>query len=229
MKYQHVFFDLDHTLWDFESNSKNALQVLYEDYLIKREFSFDDFITYYKKVNDYCWKQYREGQMNKEVLRVKRFADTFVKFGFSDEKLANTFAEKYLEISPYQTQLMPGTISLLDYLVNKNYRLHMITNGFEEVQTIKMRECGLNPFFDKVIISEQLDYKKPHPSVFLYALDQANAAAETSLMVGDNLEVDIMGAQNVGMGGVFYNPKSVAHKENVTHEIIHLNKIKEFL
>jgi len=227
--YDHIFFDLDHTLWDFEANSKTALQILFDNNLQNRDFTFDTFFSSYKEVNDFCWKQYRTGNMGKEELRVKRFADTFLKFGFKDDKLSNQFADQYLEISPYQTQLMPGTISLLGSLKNKGYPLHIITNGFEEVQTIKIRECGLNPYFDEIIISEQLKHNKPHPSVFRFAIEKVKTTAETSLMIGDNLEVDILGAKGVGMDGVYFNPKNIDHHEEVKFEVKSLSEIEFIL
>ena len=228
-KYQHIFFDLDHTLWDFETNSKMALNILFDDHLKNASFSFDAFFSYYQHVNAFCWKQYREGKMTKEILRVKRFSDAFAQFDVHDADLAHLFADGYLELSPYQTNLMPGAISLLDYLKNKGYTLHIITNGFEEVQSIKMRESGLNPYFDQIIISELLEHKKPHPTVFLHALHLANTEALTSAMVGDNLEADILGAQNVGVDGIFFNPNGQTHDESVRFEIGSLAEIENIL
>ncbi len=228
-RYKHIFFDLDHTLWDFEANSRNTLKILFEEKLKNHHFSFDSFFKTYEKVNAICWKQYREGTMKKEILRVKRFADTFLEFGINDEDLGNYFADQYLEISPYQTQLFPGTISLLDYLKEKNYTLHIITNGFLEVQTIKITACNLQHYFEQIVISEQLKFNKPHPSVFQYAMKKAQAVPHNSLMVGDNLEVDILGAKNVGMDGVFFNPKMNLHQETVKFEVNSLEEIKSIL
>ena len=230
-KYQHIFFDLDHTLWDFDTNSTHALSVLYQDKLKNHGFSFEDFMSHYRKINEACWSQYRTGNMTKGILRVKRFFDTFLALGFEDEYLAKYFADTYLEISPYQTALMPGAHTLLSGLKSRDYILHLITNGFEEVQSIKIRECKLDTYFEEIIISEQVGYNKPHPKVFLHALERSNATPAHSLMVGDNYEADVLGAQHVGIDCVWFNPgyaKSVENNE-AKYEVRSLLEINDLL
>lgn len=228
-KYKHIFFDLDHTLWDFYTNSKETLTELYDLHLTDYNFSFIDFFNKYTEVNEECWKEYRHGRMDKETLRVIRYSKAFNSFGVKDESLPLKFADDYLVRCPYKTNLIEGTVPLLESLAKKNYEMHIITNGFTEVQEIKMRECGLGKFFDKIVISEQLEYKKPHPSVFQHAMELTKTTASESLMVGDNLEADILGAKNVGMHGVYFNPDAIEHNEEVEYEVVKLMEIDEFL
>lgn len=228
--YQHVFFDLDRTLWDFDTNSKTALRTIFNDLELSRRGIDDyaEFVKTYEVINDKLWGYYRIGSMSKQDLRKKRFTLTLKEFGVFDETLGKRLDSAYLEVSPYQTNLMPGTLETLEYLAGK-YKLHIITNGFEEVQQVKMKRSGLESFFDVVLTSERAKARKPDPVVFNLAFKLAKANAENSIMIGDDLRTDILGARNVSMAQVFLNPNAVAHQDEVTHEINGLNELKLIL
>lgn len=229
-KYEHLFFDLDRTLWDFEANSEAALRGLFDSHDLQRKGvdNFDEFFTTYRKINEACWADYRVGGISKDQLRLNRFLKTFQNFGLDDAKLALRFGDDYIEESPKQKCLQPGAEEVIDYLAGKYY-LHIITNGFKEVQHIKLKNCGLLPYFSEVIISEEEGQKKPHRLVFDRALERARARETGSLMVGDDLEADVIGARNAGWDQIYYNPGGLRHTENVTFEIQHLNELKKFL
>ena len=228
---QHIFFDLDHTLWDFETNSRIALREVYETLGLESKgvSSFEAFISIYEKENDRAWRLYRNGEMTKEVLRTIRFGNALAKFEIRDEELNEQMAVHYLELSPYKTALVPGTMELLDYLKTKGYPLHILTNGFEEVQGVKMKESGLAPFFDHVITSEFIGVRKPHPKAFLGSASHVGAEVEKAFMIGDNLEADVLGAKNVGMSEVYFNPQSEAHDHDLKYEIQSLLELKSIL
>ena len=229
-KYEHLFFDLDRTLWDFEANSEVALKGLFDVFQLNQKGveHFDEFFKTYREINESCWAKYRVGQMDKETLRISRFLDTFKKFGIDDRKLAIEFGDGYIDESPRQKCLKPGALKTLDYLAGK-YELHIITNGFKEVQHIKMENCGLTPYFSEIIISEDVGEKKPHHRVFDSALQRAQTSSDQSIMVGDDLVADVGGARNAGWDQVFYNPDEVSHAENITFEIRHLNELTKIL
>jgi len=229
-QYQHIFFDLDHTLWDFDRNSRETLEELFEIYSLKNYGIdvFEDFISTYKQVNDMKWDEYRKGIITKEKLRATRFYDTLLRFEIDHPELAADIDREYINRSPHKTHLFPHATEVLGYLAEK-YHLHIITNGFTEVQNIKITQSGLSPFFTQKITSEIAGYNKPDPEIFYFALKAANAKRQHSIMIGDNLQVDIMGARRVGIDQVFFNTHKVPHTEKVTFEIIHLNDLKNIL
>lgn len=203
-KYTHIFFDLDNTLWDFNANSKETLHQLFEQKLAgKIDTVFEEFYANYVGINNEYWNLYRHGKMQKSELRFMRFLDTFRRFGLNDEQIAKEMGEEYIQICPFKTKTMPGCFEVLDYLREKGYRMAIITNGFDEVQQIKMENCGLNPYFEMVITSEKLGAKKPYPPIFNFAFSAMKAKAEKSLMIGDNHDSDIVGASNMGMDSVY--------------------------
>ena len=228
--YHHLFFDLDHTLWDFEANSRLTLLDLYARHNLELQLKtdYDSFYTAYIKVNDSKWALYRKGGITKERLRAERFQETFSNFGFNDLEFSAIFEKEYLSICPHKTQLLPGTEELLEYLKNR-YELHVITNGFAETQKTKMQKSGLEFFFESMISSEEVGVNKPAPEIFRQSLARTGAAPKTSLMIGDNLQADIVGAQSVGMDQVYYNPLKIKHTEKPTFEIAHLLEMKDFL
>ena len=228
-KYQDIFFDLDRTLWDFDTNSKLALQQIFNDNDIEAKSNkpFDKFYKTYKAVNEFYWKQYRYGNIDKEMLRSIRFTRTLESLSIKDPILGSKLGEAYISLSPYQTALFPNTISSLKYLKEKNYSLHIITNGFKEVQRIKMRNSGIDIFFDQVIISDEFGTNKPHPSIFHHALGLANGTAEKSIMIGDSIEADLIGAKGVDMDQIYFNPNGFKHKHSFTNEIKDLKELQE--
>ena len=194
---QHIFFDLDHTLWDFDKNSKLTFQQIFKEQQIP--ILIDDFLDLYKPINLEYWRLYREEKITKEALRYGRLKDTFdaLKYQISDA-LINKIAIDYIDYLPFYNHLFDGTIDLLTYLQSK-YKLHIITNGFEEVQNLKLEKSGIKKYFDKIITSESVGVKKPNPKVFQFALAEANTTAQESIMIGDSYEADILGALNAGM------------------------------
>ncbi len=229
-KYKHIFFDLDRTLWDLENNSVETLHELFEKYELKNRgvTNFDQFIKIYKGINKDLWDLYREGEITKEFLRNQRFKLTLKKFDIENAELAEKLGDYYVENSPYKKRLFPHTIEALDYL-KKKYQLHIITNGFEEVQHIKMKISGLDQYFEQVVTSEAAGAKKPRKEIFEYSLNIANAKAEESLMIGDDLAVDIIGAKNAGVDQVFVNYFEEPHEEGPTYEIKSLDTLMEIL
>lgn len=218
-KYQHIFFDLDHTLWDFETNSRSTLSELFNTFLAhKTDHSVEQFIDFYEEINHKMWADYSAGLIDKTTLRDDRFPSAFEKVGVKDVDLARHVNEVYMKETPYKTALFPNTREVLSYL-GERYQLHLITNGFEEVVQVKMTESNLWSYFQEVVISEVEGYLKPHPRIFHNALNRAKAQVEQSIFVGDNLVSDIGGAKNVGMDQIYFNPKKENHESKPTFEI----------
>ncbi len=228
--YAHIFFDLDHTLWDFNRNSRETLEELFEIYSLKNYgiTIFEDFVATYRVVNDRMWDQYRKGLITKEKLRATRFYQTLLAFEIDHPELAEEIDREYISRSPHKTHLFPHALDVLGYLTER-YQLHIITNGFTEVQDIKLTKSGLKPFFTHRITSEAAGVNKPDPQIFRYALKEAGAKRKESLMIGDNLQVDIVGARRVGLDQVFFNPDRVPHEEKVTFEISSLEQLRQIL
>lgn len=227
---KHLFFDLDRTLWDFDKNSESALTILYDELKLDDHLrSFQSFHTKYKKVNGELWHKYSKGEISKEVLRVKRFADTLHHFDVKNKELAEALADGYVSLSPYQTNLFPDTLETLEKLKNDNFELHIITNGFSEVQHIKLDKSGLKPYFDIVLCSEEVGKSKPSRLVFDHALELAKAKADESIMIGDSYEADIVGAENAGIRAILFDPDRVHREGRHTWHIHELKAIPETL
>ena len=219
MKYQHIFFDLDRTLWDFEANSSDVLHELYYEFSVGEYCeSFDSFFKKYQKINKKYWKDYRNKRVSKEKLSWSRFYDTLIICNIDNEKMAKQMASEYVERSPYKTKLFPKVISTLEKL-REDFQLHIITNGFSEVQFIKLKESKLDVFAKSVTISEEAAKPKPHTEFFDLALNKAGAIAENSLVVGDDLETDILGAKNYGIDYVWFNPQKLRHRTVVAQQM----------
>jgi putative hydrolase of the HAD superfamily len=200
---KHVFFDLDHTLWDFDKNSALAFQRVFSKHKI--EIEIQKFLQAYAPINFNYWKEYREERVTKEQLRRGRLTDTFKIFKQEYPiEVIDVLAHSYIEELPFDNHLFEGTHEILTYLSNK-YTLHIITNGFEEVQHLKLKNSNINHFFETVTTSEEVGVKKPNPKVFHKALQKAAAIPEESLMIGDTFEADILGAEGIGMRTIFYN------------------------
>lgn len=226
---KHIFFDLDRTLWDFETNSRETLAELYYESLApKTTVSADDFIKIYHKHNERLWSEYRKGAIKKETLRWKRFQLTFKEMGIVNNDLALQIDEAYITRSPLKTNLFPNTIEMLTYL-SRRYKLHILTNGFLETQNIKIVNAGIAPFIFQMTTSEEAGFQKPAPGAFEFAMSKTGAKPKNSVMVGDDLEIDIIGAAKVGMKQVFFNPEKQQHNFNPTWEISTLSEMKRFL
>lgn len=228
-QYKHLFFDLDHTLWDFETNSKETLRELFDTHNLQQHTaSFEAFYSAYHAVNEEKWRLYRLGQLDKATLRATRFLDTLKQFDLNHPELALHLDTEYLRKSPYKTNLLPGALDVLRNLHEK-YTLHIVTNGFREVQGIKMEASGLVPFFKHTFSSEEVGVNKPDPRIFQHAMHHAGATVRGSLMIGDNWEADVLGAKKVGMDQVFFNPEKSPQTEAATFDIQHLNELLNFL
>lgn len=225
----HLFFDLDRTLWDFDRNSELALRQLFsEEELEARIGGFEHFHKQYVYQNAHLWKLYGKGIIKKEELRYERFRVTLKHFKIKDEALVQRLSDAYVHISPRQTALFPKAIETLKELANMGFRLHIITNGFQEVQFVKLENCGLRAFFDVVVCSEFVGKNKPDLAIFKYAMNQANAKAEKSVMIGDDYHVDIAGALRAGMRGIWFDPSS-KNQFNYENTISELALLPEML
>lgn len=230
-QYKHIFFDLDNTLWDFDRNSRETLSELYDKFRLSELGipSPEHFILKYQERNAMMWEQYRLGKIDKETLRDKRFEFTFWDLGIEAvETISKRISEAYVSSAPKRNHLFPDAVEVLNYL-HKKYTLHIITNGFHEAQFVKLDGTGIRSFFKNIIISEHTGYKKPDINIFNYALRSAQAHAAECLMVGDGLEVDVLGALNAGWDAVYFNPRQDAHEESITFEITKLSELTSIL
>ena len=223
---KHLFFDLDHTLWDFDKNSAFAFETIFKE----RDFeiSLDDFLKIYIPRNQHYWKLYQVNQISHEELRYFRLKDVFdaLKFEISDA-IIDQISDDYINYLPEHNHLFDGAIEILDYL-KPNYKLHIITNGFASVQTKKMNNSNIVHYFDTITNSEMAGVKKPHPTIFDFALSLANASKEESLMIGDSYEADIVGAQEAGIEAIFFNEQNI-QVENAVFQVKHLLELKKIL
>lgn len=221
-----IFFDLDHTLWDFERNSALAFQKVFDRHNIA--INFLEFIEVYEGVNQQYWKLYREEKISKQELRRGRLTDVFDMFGkqFPLDDI-DAMAESYIDFLPENNFLFDGARDILDYLKPK-YRLHIITNGFEEVQARKLHNSNIASFFNTVTNSERVGVKKPNPKIFHHALNIANTLPEKSVMIGDNLEADILGAEAVGFNTIHFTQAEAMTSQNA-FRVSSLLEIKSIL
>lgn len=201
--YKHIFFDLDHTLWDFDKNSALTFEKIFEIYNVEVDVS--KFLSIYEPVNSNYWKLYREDKIDKAQLRYGRLKDSFDTLGHTiEDRLINILSDAYIEYLTSFNHLFEHTQETLEYL-RPRYKLHIITNGFQEAQQKKIEASNLQEYFQTITNSEMVGVKKPNPLIFNHAMHLAKARPEESLMVGDNLEADILGALNVGLDAIFFN------------------------
>jgi len=228
--YQHIFFDLDHTLWDFEKNSKDTMWQLYHRFQLERRgiADFEAFYAVYRDHNEKLWVRFRKGFIKRDELRWKRMWHTLLDFKIGDTKVANELSSAYLEILPTQKFLVPDAAELVAYCASK-YTLHIITNGFEATQRQKLYNCGLLPYFNQIITSEKSNSIKPQKEIFDFAQLATNATSDNSIMIGDALEIDVLGALNAGWDAIYYNPEQIPHNHKPTHEVDSLKSIMEIL
>lgn len=227
---RNIFFDLDRTLWDFEKNSEQALRMLFDDTKAIHQLpSFHKFLQIYKEINATLWIKYGKGKLTKEELRETRFKKTFLKLDLYNDEISQHFENEYIRISPLQTNLLPNAIETLNILKEDGYRMHIITNGFKEVQLIKLENCALLPFFETVLSSEEVGCNKPDLRIFQHALNHANAVANQSVMIGDDMNVDIIGAERAGMYGIHFDSQKRFHRKKVDNRIYDLKEIPDLL
>lgn len=207
MPYKHLFFDLDHTLWDFETNSKETLEHLFSLHNLNEEITenFEDFYKVYSYHNKRLWDRYHHGFIKQEELKWKRMWHALLEFKRGDEKLSRQLSSEYLELLPSKKALFPYTVEILEYLTAKKYTLHLITNGFEKTQWAKLNSANISGYFTEVITSETANSLKPKKEIFEFAITRCGTECCESIMLGDNLDADIMGAMNAGWDTVFVN------------------------
>jgi putative hydrolase of the HAD superfamily len=229
--FQHIFFDLDHTIWDFETNATQSLKDLYTQLDLEAIgiTPLEKFLTQYMHHNVVMWDRYHKGLITSEDLKWKRMAATLLDFRIGDDRLAKQMSAKFLEILPEKKAVFDYTFEILDYLKTKNYQLHLITNGFEVTQWRKLKSSGLDKYFTNVITSEATGFVKPHKEIFDHALKLANATLEESIMIGDNVDADIMGAHNAGWKTIFTNHTKAEVPKEATYTITHLKELESIL
>ncbi len=213
-KYKCILFDLDHTLWDYETNSREALSELYRQFgLGGRGVHEPDFLQTFYVINNELWDLYDRGLLHRDIIRNERFHRILMAHGVDDYPMSLQFSHAYLENSPKKKSLMDGCLETLDYLLPK-YSMVIVTNGFDEIQSTKLRSSGIDHYFKDVVTSARAGHKKPAKEIFEFALRENNAAAGETIMIGDNLLTDIAGAKNASVDTVFYNPNLLAHGTN---------------
>lgn len=207
LKIKHVFFDLDNTLWDHRKNARLTLSKLFKKHQIfeKHNLEFEDFHTEYDIINEGLWAGLRDEKIDKAYLRKHRFYDTFLKFNIDDFELSQNFENQFLDDIVEFNEVVPGTFEILDYLKQKNYKLHIITNGFEEVTHRKIEGSGMANYFETVTSADSLGVRKPNPKIFDHALKIASATKEESILIGDDWIADVLGAKNFGLDVIFFD------------------------
>ena len=223
-----MFFDLDRTLWDFDLNNHATFLEMCE-YFKLGEKGIDDpdlFFILYQKINLALWEAYKKEEITKERLNFSRFFHSLNVYNIDDNELATQMAAWYIRESPLKTHLYPGTLETLDQLFNK-YQMHIVTNGFEEVQFTKIEKSGLTKYFRNIITSEMAGYKKPDKRFFEYAFRETGAKPDESIIIGDDPEADIMGAHQIGMDQIWVKHEPV--KPETTKPTFAVNKLQEIL
>lgn len=228
-RYKCLFFDLDHTLWDYETNSANTLKEMFHLFnLDSRELNLADFQQRFNEVNRFLWDLYDNGKIDSTEIRQNRFVLILQKLGIEDNQLARDLSTHYLSECPKKTALIPGALEILKY-VAQHYRLTVVTNGFDKIQRTKLARSGLLPFFDHVVTSEQAGHKKPAPEIFRFALQVNGITNRDALMIGDNPLTDIAGASRAAIDSVWFNPAKEDQPCESVFEINHLTELQSLL
>ncbi|SKB47732.1 putative hydrolase of the HAD superfamily [Sphingobacterium nematocida] len=223
-----IFFDLDHTIWDFDKNAEETLHELYHRFQFDRLFGENNpdlFIETYTINNHRVWDLYHQGKIDKPTLRKLRFADTFTQLGVDPVLFPTAFEEEYLQICPTKTNLFPHAHETLGYLQDR-YNLHLISNGFKEACELKLKHSALKDYFKTIVISEIFGVNKPDPRIFDYAINNGQAEKNTSIMIGDNLDADIRGAQNAGLEAIYFNSTGAQKPADINHMIVDLKELQ---
>ncbi|MEI6556001.1 MAG: YjjG family noncanonical pyrimidine nucleotidase [Paludibacter sp.] len=227
--YKYVFLDLDDTIWDFHVNAKSSLQEIYDNKNFDKHFdSFDQYFEIYAKRNLELWDQYGKGEITKDALSLERFLHPLRQVGVHDEGLALIMGKEYLDLLPTRSALVPNALKILDYLAPK-YQLTIVSNGFIEVQYLKLKKCGLEHYFSHVVLSEEAGALKPDKKIFEHALQLNGAKASETIMIGDSYEADIIGAQNAGIDQIYFRYSQSQAKQPATFIIDRLDEIFSIL
>lgn len=229
-EYRYIFIDLDDTLWDFHTNARISLELMFHDRRLDHYFKdFDEFFRIYAKRNIELWEAYGKGEITQDFLKAERFRYPLSKMGVNDEELAEEIGHQYLDVLPTQKVLMPQALEILEYL-SARYPLTLISNGFKETQHRKINSSGIADFFSHIVLSEEAGALKPDPKIFHYAMQLNNASADECIMIGDSYAADIQGAINAGIDQVYY-PLDGLQKDNqpATYFIRNLSELKQWL
>ncbi|MBI1768941.1 MAG: noncanonical pyrimidine nucleotidase, YjjG family [Bacteroidetes bacterium] len=229
MKYKCLLFDLDHTLWDYETNSREALSELYLDFgLNKKGIEEEKFLETFYVINNELWDQYDRGLLHRDVIRHERFHRILLALGVNDYDMSIRLSHEYIAESPKKKNLIEGCKQALDYLHPK-YPMVIVTNGFDEIQSTKLMSSGIDHYFKSIVTSARAGHKKPAREIFEFALRESNVAPTQAIMIGDNLLTDIAGAENANIDTVFFNPNEIQHSKNINFEIKTLTELTNFL
>ncbi len=228
-KYKHIFFDLDRTLWDYEQNAKETIQFQLSMHGALRDVKFNDFFPLFDKYNEEGWVRYIEGKVKKEELRMGRFTKTLHHFKIDDLDLAQRLSDEFISVCPTMPHLTEGSLDTLEYLANKNYQLHILTNGFSDIQYTKLRSSQIEHFFTRIITSDEVHCCKPNKEIFHLAITSLNAKKNASLMVGDDYVNDILGAMQYGIDQAWLNLSGKECKRKPTYEIQSIAELKAIL
>nr|WP_314492886.1 YjjG family noncanonical pyrimidine nucleotidase [uncultured Chryseobacterium sp.] len=231
MKIQHIFFDLDNTLWDHRRNAYLTIKDLFgkEEISLKYSIDFEEFHAVYHEINEKLWEQIRDGEIDKEYLRKHRFYDAFNHFGIDDSELSMFFEEHFLDKILNYNHLVESADVILEYLKSKNYTLHIISNGFQEVTERKCILSGIDRYFRTITSADSVGVRKPNPAIFNYSLGLAGAEKEESILIGDDWIADVTGAQDFGMDVIFFDVLNENPKQENLKVIKHLLQIKDYL
>ena len=228
---RHIFFDLDNTLWDHRSNAYLTLKEIYKRENVQEKYNlgFEDFHREYFTINERLWAQIRDGEIDKEYLRKHRFYDSFLFFGIDDFDLAQVFEQNFLDEILNYNDLVEGAFELLEYLSEKGYTLHILSNGFKEVTYRKCELSGIQNYFKTITSADELNVRKPQPEIYEYALKKANAKKEESIMIGDDWIADVEGALSFGIDAVFFDVFKDNFGNDEVKVIRELKELKKFL
>ena len=230
LRYPHLFFDLDHTLWHFESNKNAVLRLLWEAHVCRRTAAlFEQFQESFDRHNEELWTRFRTGTISRADLRYRRFARALLDLKIPQQGLDEQLSVQFLDALPKQTALLPHAKEIVEYCAQRGHKLYVITNGFEVTQRAKIERAGLGGFFEEIFSSEGCGYPKPHEAIFVAAQNFADARPADCLMIGDSMEADIRGAQRAGWDQVYYNPARTPHQDTPTYEIACLRELKDIL
>ena len=229
-RYKSIFFDFDDTLWDTYHNNKECLEEIFTDYRFDRHYdSFETFFQCYMPHNLSLWEKYRKHEIDRQTLILERFLHVLRPMGIEDKAYILRLNHDFLQRTTTKTKLIAGAVELLEYL-KPFYRLFILSNGFREIQSLKLQNANLAPYFEKIVLSEDANIQKPHKEIFDFALKNTNSRRIESLMIGDCLEADIEGAFHAKIDQLWYNPNKLPHKGiKPTYQVHTLGDIKEIL
>lgn len=232
MKYKDLFIDFDDTLYDTYGNAVIALRETFEAFRLERFFADPQvFYDAYWAANIDLWTRYSKGEITRPYLIVERFRRPLSAGQGLDvtEPFCLEMSDKFLEFCSSKPGVVEGAHELMDYLKHQGYRMHMCSNGFHEVQYKKLAACGLKDYFDTIILSEDAGANKPSMQYFDYALRQSGADIATTIMIGDNLQTDIMGANRAGLDTILFNRWGIEPSSVPTYTVETLRDIMKIL